>query len=812
VSELVQDVRYGFRVLANSPGFATVAILTLGIGIGGNAAIFSFVDGILLKPLPYANADRIMRVAEKSPQGNPNGISTLNYLDWKKDNRVFAYLAAQRNETITLSGIREPIQLRGSRVSPQYFDVFSIKPVLGRGFADDEDQVGKERVVILGNPLWQTQFGADPAVIGHTILLNSEPHTIIGILPAGSAFDRAWTQIWRPLAFYPENMSRNFHWFSAVAFLKPGITFEQARAQMDPIAARIAHDYPDSNKGWGVYLERYADALLPSEVRQSLYVLMAAVGAVLLIGCVNLANLMLARSAAREREVAIRSSLGAGQWRLMRQFLTESVLLSFFGGILGIAIGYVTMLVLRALLPPFTLPRETEITMDARVLMFTLAISILAGILFGLAPAVSVLRANLASSMKEGGRGSGTGMARRRFRSALVVAEVALAFVLLTSAGLLIRSFLLMQYTDPGFDSTNVLTASLPIAEKTLPEPAQLNGYLRQILSGIEALPGVREAAMTSALPLEGWGYGMPFMVANTPFIDRANRPACFFKMVTPSYFHALGIRLLQGRGLTERDGKGSPPAIVINETMARKYFPNENPIGKRILIQEIVPRKTQLGPEIAWEVVGVVANEKVDGIDSKRDSAGVYVTIEQSPQYFPRVVVRAAMDPMTLQQAIRQVVRGVNKDQPLADVKSLEQLKSESLAPDRLRAIVLGVFAIAAVLLSGIGIYGVISYSVVQRTQEIGIRAALGASAGNVLNLILRNGMALTLVGLILGLGGALALTRLLSGILFGVGARDPMTLVFVPALLAVVSLLACYIPARRAAAVDPLVALRYE
>ncbi|MGO9255662.1 MAG: ABC transporter permease [Bryobacteraceae bacterium] len=810
--EFLQDLRFGLRTLWKNPAFTAVAVATLAIGIGANTAIFSFVDGVLLKPLPYAEPGRIVRVLEKPPGGGRNGISTLNYLDWQKDNTVFDYMAAQSGGSTTLTGHGEPVQLRAGVVSPHYFDIFGVKAVLGRTFAGDEDQAGKDHVVILSHPLWATQFGADPQIAGRIILLDGEPNTVIGVLPAGSAFDRAYNQIWRPLVFKPSNMTRNFHWFGSFAKLKRGVTLEAARAQMDTIGARIAHDYPDSNKGWGVNVERYSDILVGNQVRQSLYVLLAAVGMVLLIGCANLANLTLARGTAREREVAIRSSLGAGRWRLIRQFLTENVLLSLFGGLLGIAVGYATMAGLRMAVPPFTLPREANVTMDGRVLLFALILSVFTSVLFGLAPALRASRPDLAGSMKEGGRGASAGGARQRFRGALVVTEMALAFVLLTAAGLLIRSFFAMQNVDPGFDSTNVITADLPIATKRYPDAAQLNSYLRQIEDGIGNLPGVRGVALTSALPMEGWGYGMPFQISGRPMVDRANRQACFFKMVSPSYFGVLGMKLRKGRVLGDRDVKGAPPAAVINETMARKYFPKEEPVGKRILIQEIVPGKTQLGPEIAWEVVGVVGDEKVNGLDDKGDNPGLYVTNEQSPVYGQSLLVRTAVAPSSLQQAIRKAVYEINKDQTLTDVKTLEEIKAESVASDRLQSLLLTVFAVIAMLLSAIGIYGVISYSVVQRTHEIGIRAALGATTGDVLRLILRGGILMSGLGLLVGFGGAIGLTRLLETLLFGVGSRDPVTIAAVAGILGSVAILACYIPARRASRVDPLVALRYE
>lgn len=808
---LLKDLQYAYRTLIKSPGFTLVCLLTLAVGIGANTAIFSFVDSVLLKPLPYADADRIVRVLEKPPLGARNGISTLNYLDWQRANTVFDHMAAQAGGPVTLTGFAEPVQLRGGRVSAHYFEIFGIQATLGRTFAAGEDEIGKEHVAVLSHVLWSTQFGGDPKWIGRTIRLDGEPYTVIGVLPEGSAFDRAYNQIWRPLAFQPENMTRNFHWFGSFAKLKPGVTLEKARAQMDSIGARIARDYPDSNKGWGVVVERFSEVLVDSDLRRSLYVLLAAAGMVLLIGCANLANLTLARGAAREREVAMRSALGAARRRLVRQFLTENVLLALAGGLVGLGVGYATMAALKAAIPPFSLPREVNITMDGRLLLFALALSVFTGILFGLAPAWGATRADLAISLREGGRGA-IGRSRRKLRGILVVGEVSLAFVLLVSAGLLIRSFFQMQRADTGFDSTNVMTAGLPLSDKRYPDPVQLDSYLRQIVGNLESVPGVRDVAFTSALPMQGWGYGMPFQISDRPAVDRANRQACFFKMVGPSYFRAVGMRLREGRGLTDHDVAGSPPVTVINQTMKRKYFPDQDPIGKRILVQQIIPGKTQLGPDIAWEVVGVVGDERVTNLDDKRDNPGIYVTNEQSPVYFGGLVVRAATEPSRLVKAMRRAVSDVNKEQPLTDVKTLEQIKSESMAGDRLRSMLLCVFAGIALLLSAVGIYGVISYSVAQRTGEIGIRAALGASRIDVLGLVLGRGIWMTGAGLAVGFAGALALTRLLATLLFGVGPWDPFTMVVVCGMLASVGLLACYLPARRAAQVDPAVALRYE
>ncbi len=813
MNDLLQDLKFGARALVRQRGFTAVALATLAIGIGANTAIFSFVNAVLLRPLLYAEPGRIVRVLEKPPGGGTNGISTLNYLDWARENTVFEFIAGQTGGAVTLTGVDEPVRLRGARVSAHYFDVFGVKAALGRTFADGEDQLGKHLVVVLSHSLWQTQFGGARDIVGRTLVLNGEPHTVIGVLPEGGAFDRgSYSQLWRPLAFTPENMTRNFHWFGAVARLKPGVTLEQARAEMDAIGKRIALAYPDIKKGWSVAVDSYAAVLVGDQLRTSLYTLLAAVGMVLLIACANLANLSLARGLAREREVAIRASLGAGRLRLIRQFLTESVLLSLVGGVLGLAAGYGMMRALQVGIPAYSLPREASVTLDWRVLVFTLALAVLTGVACGLFPALQATRPDLSRAMKEGTAGAGTGRSRQGVRTALVVAEVALAFVLLTGAGLLLRTFAQLQKVSTGFDPTNVITAGLPLSEKQFPNVESFHAYLRRITEGIAAVPGVRDVALASAVPLRGWGYGMPFHLADQEMTDRAARRACFFKMVSASYFTTLNIRLLQGRFLSERDVKGAPPVTVINESFAKKYFPKGDAIGKRIMIEEIQFAKTGLGPDIPWEVVGVIADERVDRLDTRDPSVGVYVTHEQSPQLGQSIVVRGAMDPALLQAAIRKAVLAVNKDQTLPDMKTLEQIKVESLGDNRLRTVLLGIFAGVALLLAAIGIYGVVSYGVAQRTREIGIRTALGASPGTILKLVLRGGMTNVTLGLLIGIAGVFGLMQLLSSLLFGVGDRDPVTIGAVAAVLGCVALLACYFPARRAAKVNPIIALRCE
>lgn len=812
MSRLLQDIRYAFRTLRKSPGFTLIALATLALSLGANTAIFSFVNAVLLQPLPYDHPDRIMRVLEAPPGGGRNGISTLNFLDWQKQNTVFTCMAARTGGSVSLTGSGEPVLLPGDRVTARYFDVFGVRAAIGRTFLPGEDEAGRDHVVVLSYRIWQSQFGGDPGLVNQTIQLNSEPYTVIGILPQGSPFDRGYARVWRPLTFKPENMTRNFHWFGAYGRLKPGVTLEQARAQMDLIGKQIAQDYPDSNKGWGIGVDPLAETVVGRGLRQSLYVLLTAVGMVLLIACANLANLSLMRVVNREREIAIRAALGAGRWALVRQFLTESLLISLTGGLLGLLVGQAAMVGLKAIVPPYTLPSEANVQFDGTVLAFSFGLAVLTGLVVGLFPALQVARRNLVHSLKQGGGGTSAGT-HARTRSSLVVAEIALAFMLLAGAGLLIRSLDKLGQVDPGFDSTNVLTFRLPLSDEQYPDPVALNAHLRQLEEKLAALPAVTGVALTSALPMQGWGYGMPYQIAGQPVLDRAHRRACFFKMVSPSYFPALKMRLLKGRMLADTDGRGAPPVTVINEAMARRCFPGVNPIGQRILIQEIVPGRTQLGEEIPWEVVGVIANETVGGLDSKpENNAGIYVSNAQSPTYYQGVLVRSATDTALLREPVKAAVRQLTPDQALPDMKTLDEIKAESLAGDRLRVMLLASFAGVSLLLAAIGIYGVISYSVTQRTREIGIRAALGADRNNILRLILRQAMGLAVLGLLLGIAGSFALMQLLQNLLFGVGDRDPLTLALVALVLGVVAFVACMLPARRATKVDPLIALRYE
>ena len=773
--------------------------------------MFSFVHGMLLRPLPYPDPDRIVRVLERLPSGGLNGASTLNYLDWTNQNAVFEHIAAEAGWSPTLTGGNEPVLIRGARVSARYFDIFGVRPALGRTFLPGEDSVGKDHVVLLSHALWERRFGSDSALVGRDILLDGEPYSVVGVLQEDGPFDRAAAQIWRPLSFQPSNLTRDFRWLGASAKLKPGVTLEQARAAMNVIGQRLATVHPESNKGWGVAVDRLGDVLIGPQMRTAVSVLFGATALVLLIGCANLASLALARGVSRRGERAVRAALGAGRWRLIRELLIENVVLSLCGGIVGAGVGYVMMKWIQSLIPPFALPPAVDIRMDTTVLLFTLTVALVTGLLFGTAPAAQSRTPNLTRALNERGHGTTPPSPGRRAHGVLVVAEIALAFVLLVASGLLMRSVFKLLDVDPGFTATNVLTASLPVRQEQHPDPAELNGYLAAISAAVKAVPGVREVALTSALPLQGWGFGVPYSIAGRPVSERGNRRPAFFKIVSPSYFSALGIRLVAGRVLRDTDRAGAPPAALINETLARREFPGESPIGQRILVRKIVPGETGLGEEIAWEVVGVVASEKINGLGDEV-SAGMYVSHQQSPSYGLDLVVQAGVPPQSLQRAIGSAIQTVSRGQALGDVRTLEQIVDQSLLGNRVVSTILAVFASIALLLSALGIYGVVSYTAAQRTQEMGVRAALGASAGHVRNVILWSGVRLTVAGLVIGFFGTLMTTRVLSTLLYGVGIDDTPTIVVVAAVLGGVAGLACFIPAWRISKVGPMDALRWR
>ena len=827
VDALAADVRYAVRVLRGRPWVTTVVVLTLALGIGANTAIFSFIDAILLRPLPYPAADRIVGIFERRPTGQPNPMSTLNYLDYARQSTVFEQISATTIccGVTMLGGVDgSAAPLAGLKVSASYFNVFGAHAAYGRTFAADEDQPARNHVVVLSHRVWAARFGSDPTLVGRSIVLDDHPYTVIGVMPENSPFDRGFVEIWIPVSFEGDRLNRSSHWLltltgGAVALLKPGVTVEHARAEMDGIAARLSAAYPDTNKGWGVDLEPYASFVVPPELRRSLYLVFAAVALMLLITCVNVANMMLAWALARDREVAVRLALGATPWQLTRQFLTESLLLSMAGGVLGVLVGYGTMSVSKTILaavPATTsmlaiiVPADASVQLDARVLSFTLIVSVLSAVMFGLAPALPMRGARRAA-IASGYRATAT-RAHQRLRNGLVVAQIALAFVLLTSAGLLIRSVVNMGAADTGFDATNVLTVQLSRAERHFENAAQLRAFMRAVVARLRAVPGVQDAAFVDGMPMNGAPRATFVQRASDRIVERAERPIADLKIVGPAYFHVLGLRVRRGRTFGDADRETTPLVAVINETMARTFFANSDGVGQRLLMDAPGFGSVYTSEAAAYEVVGVIADERLTPFDDRSAHAVVYVSNEQDSRDFLGIVMRSSLDARRLEPAVRVAVAAIDRGVAVTHVQSMDEWVSQSTTPDRFRSILLAIFAAVALALSAIGIYGMMAYAVVQRTHEFGIRAAIGASRANLIGVTIGDGVALAAGGLAIGAVGAIGATRFLQSFLSGVGAWDVTTWAAAAALLAIVAVAACYLPAREAASVDPVEALRKE
>jgi putative ABC transport system permease protein len=821
VDLLLQDVRYAVRMIRQRPWVTAVVLVTLAIGIGANTAIFSFVNAILLKPLPYPAADRIVGLWERRPTGQSNSMSTLNYLDYAASD-VFEHVAATAiccSATMLDDG-PTPTPLAGLKVSAPYFDVFGAKAQLGRTFAAGEDQPGRNRVVVLSHRLWVSRFGSDPGLVGRTIRLDNQPYTVIGVMPANSPFDRSFIELWLPIPL-DQHMNRSNHWMltltgGGIGLLKPGVTVERARAELGAIAARLAREHPDTNKGWGVTLDRYSDIVAREDLRPSLYLMMAAVATVLLIACVNVANMKLAWALARDREVAVRLALGAEPRRLVRQFLTESLLISGVGGVLGIFVGGVAMTALRRILTalpasvanlPIVIPPDATVQLDVRVLAFAVTVSVACGVLFGLAPALTMLRST--RTALAGGPRAGTPLTHRRVQRGLIVAQIALAFVLLANAGLLIRSLQRMGEADVGFEAAHVLTAQLGFSESHFATPDALRAFMHEAIARVRAIPGVGDAAFIDGMPMNGAPRGTFVQRADQPVVERAQRPVADLKIVGAGYFSVLGLHLRRGRTLSELDRASSPLVAVMNETMAHTYFGDANPVGQRLVMD--APRGAD-GVTASYEVVGVIADERLTPFDDHQPHAVMYVSNEQDPQDFHGLIVRTSLDATRFRTAIVAAIADVDAGIAVSHITTVDQLISESMTPDRFRSTLLAVFAAVALLLSAIGIYGVVAYSVAQRTHEIGIRAALGATRAHLIELVVGQGAVLVAAGLAVGAVLALAVARLLRSLLFGVTTTDTATWSVTVSVVAVMALLASYIPARDAARVDPLEALRVD
>ena len=810
---ILQDLRYGVRMLAKSPGFTAIAILTLTLGIGANTALFSVVNGVLLNPLAYAQSGQLVAVFGKTPGFDHASINYPNFLDWQRDTQSFSSLAIYRNQDYNFVGTGEAERLSGYMISADFFSTLAVWPVLGRSFRSDDDHPGATPVVILGGGLWKRKFASSFEVIGKAITLNGTSYTIVGVIPAGFTFyghDRdVYTPIgqWNDASFRDRRVDVSSH---GVGRLKPGVTLSQAKADMDGIAENLAVAYPEADKAVGITLVSMKEDIV-GNVKPFLIVLLAAVGFLLLIACANVANLLLARSMARTREFAIRASLGASHVRVIRQLLTESILLSVFGGALGLLLAFWgTKAVLGTL--PGALPRANEVSLDSRVLLFTIALSLFSGIVFGLAPALKTSRVNLEEILKESGRGlSG---ARHRLQGVFVVTEVAMALVLLVGAGLMVRSLAALWSVNPGFNPRHAITFSLSLPAGPTTSSAETRARLRHFDDKMHSIPGVQAVSVTLGSRPMIHNSSLPFWIEGQPKpANLQEMPQAMFYLVEAGFQQAMGVTLERGRFITPQDDEHAPVVVDIDDVFARNYFPHENPIGKRINLA---------GFNVQAEIVGVVGHVKQWGLDADAKSAIEaqfdYPFMQLPEKLMPlaadavAVVLRTEGDPTAVMGSVRRAVEEIDPREVVYNVQTMDEVVSNSFAARRLSMILLGVFAALALVLACVGIYGVISYLVGQRSHEIGVRMALGAQRGDVLRLVIGHGARMALIGVAIGVGAALGLTRLMANQLFGVSAHDPLTFAGVAMLLIIVAVAACYIPARRALRVDPIIALRCE
>jgi len=810
IANLWQDLRYGVRMLMKNPGFTLIAVMTLALGIGANTTMFSVVNAMWLRPLPYSEAEQLALVWHRNTKrGDDAFLTSGNYLDLLRQNQSFAQMAAISDHDFSLTGRGEPERLQGQLVSAAYFRLLKITPVIGRDFTEADDRDGAPRVVILSHGLWQRRFGGQANVIGQALTLNELPYTVVGVMPQSFTVPEGNAELWAPITFGAEAANdRGSFYLSAIARLKPGVTLEQAQSEADVIARNLELAYPKSNTDLGFSIVSLHGFMMRG-FKQSLWVLLGAVLFILLIACVNVANLLLARAAVREKELAVRAALGAGRRRLIRQLLAESVLLAFCGGALGALLAVWGVQALKFIGPtgPNAIARLEEVNLDWRVLGFTLGIACLTGIIFGLAPALQLSRPDLQHTLKDGVRGSSSS-AGQRLRGILVVAEVALSLVLLIGAGLLIRSFTRLQNVDPGFQTERLLTMNIVMSQAKARDLASITNFYQKVVERVESLPGVKAASVATVAPIVTSGRRSPVVIEDKPDPPPGVFQVANNRVVSPDYFRTLGIPLLQGRLLSAQDHAQASAVAVINQAMARRYWGGEDPVGKRFKIGARASNAPWL------TVVGVVGDVRQAGLNT--DSLPeLYTPFTQDHQRFvrPRVLfVRTAGDPLNLIAAVKSQIWAVDKDQPINDVRTMEEIVTQWLAPRRFNLLLLGVFAALALALASVGIYGVISYAVSQRTREIGVRMALGAGRADILKLIVGQGLALTLGGVATGLLASLALTRWLESLLFGVSTTDPLTFTGVALLLTLVALLACYVPARRATKVDPLIALRSE
>lgn len=811
IETFLQDVRYALRMLRKNPGFTAVAVLTLALGIGANTAIFSVVYAVLLKPLPYAKPEQLFTVFEAQPQAGVmgTGFSYANFAEYREQSRAFSEMAGSQAHQLTLTGHGEPMVVNTSVVTPELFTLFEEQPVAGRAFNYEDGKPGAAPVVILSETMWRRVFGADPNIIGNSIDLDKRSFTVVGVMPAAFRFPQLTEseQLWIPLVQDPIFSSwmtrRGGHWLRVVGRLKPGVSMGQAQEEMKTIGQRLAKEFPAENDGWAIRMSPLRE-LIVGKVKNALLVLLGAVGLVLLIACANIANLLLTRATSRAREMAVRSTLGAGRARIVRQLLSETAVLGLLGGAMGIALAYWGVQALSALLPD-SVPQVNAIRVDTWVLGFALLLSLAASCAFGLAPALFAANSNLQGSLREGGGRSGESRSRRRARGILAGAEIALAMVLLVAAGLLLRSFAKLTAVNPGFDPQHIVMADISLPQFQYSKPQQWAAFSGELLARVQALPGMRDAAVVVPRPITDGFVNLGFDIEGSPANTASASRTANYVAVSPEYFRVMGISLRAGRLFDRHDIASAPRVAVISQTMAWQYFPNQNPLGKRL---------TFGFPLDSWaprEIVGIVGDVR-DVALGQDPGAMMYVPYAQAPFWGANMVVKSTLSMSSVAAAIRQEVAKIDKDLPVTDVAMMKESMKDSVAQPRFRTLLLILFAAMALVLAAIGIFGVISYSVSCRTNEIGIRVALGAQRGDVLRQVLMEGLRLAGIGIGVGLAGSLVAARLIATLLFGVKPSDPVTLASVAAILAAVTLLACYIPARRAMRVDPIVALRYE
>jgi len=806
LGDLWQDLRYGLRMLVRNPAFTVVAVIALALGIGANSAIFSVVNTVLLKPLPYKNPDALVLVwDEQTHLGFPKDTpSPANFLDWREQNTVFEGMAAMTERSLNLTGVGEPERLDGQRVSANLFSLLGVEPQLGRAFTAEEDKPGS-RVVILSHRVWQTRFGGDATIIGRALNLNGEAYTVVGVMRRGFQFPTPQTQLWVPIAFSADEAAqRGSHYLEVVARMKAGVKLQQARAEMSTIAARLEKQYPEQNMRIGSVVTPLHEEVV-GNIKPALLVLLGAVGFVLLIACANVANLLLARAAARQKEISLRLALGASRTRLIRQFLTESVLLAGMGGLVGLLFSLAGIRILKGFIPD-TISQVQEINLDSKVLLFTLLVSLATGLIFGLAPATQASHFNLNETLKEGGRDSGASVRGNRIRALLVMGEVAVSFVLLIGAGLLINSFLHLRTLDPGFRTDHLLTAKIELSELKYPDKEHRVPFYNELLRRVSVLPGVESAAVAGNLPFTYNGDSMSIAIEGRADPPPDQRLDVVYRAVGPGYFSTMGIKIVQGRDFNEQDKSDSLQAVVISEKTAGHYWPGENAIGKRLK----PGLTTSEGP---WrEVIGIVKDTRQNDFVAP-PKMQMYFVHSQINSFAPNaLVVRTSIDPLSLATSVRNAVWAIDKDQPVSNIRSMEEIVSRAVARQRFSTMLLGIFAALALVLAAVGIYGVMSYSVAQRTREIGIRMALGAQRSDVLKMAVGQGLKLVLIGVAIGLASAFALTRVMASLLFGVSATDPVTFIAISLVLISVAALASFVPALRAARIDPMVALRYQ